>query len=122
MKTKTLRTHALLLTTALTSLLATPALAQEGTQMAEARMDTINVIGMRAQMQSAINQQRNSDTVESVVTRDDIGQFPDQNVAESVRKITGVNVLNDQGEGRFVSVRGLDPELNASSLNGIRLP
>lgn len=121
MKTNSSRVRALLLTSALSTLsvaIATPALAQDE----ETRLDTVNVVGMRAQMQSAINQQRNSDTVESVVTRDDIGQFPDQNVAESVRKITGVNVLNDQGEGRFVSVRGLDPELNASSLNGIRLP
>ena len=73
-------------------------------------MDTIEVIGLRGQMQSAIDAQRSSDTVESILTRDDIGQFPDQNVAESVRRLSGVNVLNDQGEGRFVSVRGLDPE------------
>jgi outer membrane receptor for ferrienterochelin and colicin len=39
-----------------------------------------------------------------------------------MRRMPGVNVLNDQGEGRFVSVRGLDPELNATSLNGVRLP
>jgi TonB-dependent receptor len=57
-----------------------------------------------------------------VLTRDAIGQFPDQNVAESLRRLPGVNVLNDQGEGRFVSVRGLDPELNATSLNGVRVP
>jgi TonB-dependent receptor len=45
-----------------------------------------------------------------------------QNVAESVRRITGVNVLNDQGEGRFIAVRGLDPNLNSSTINGARVP
>ncbi|MFC6198073.1 TonB-dependent receptor [Ponticaulis profundi] len=117
------RSRALLLTSALTSLsavLAMPAIAQTAEE--EQRLDTIEVVGMREAMQAAIAQQRNSDTVESVLTRDDIGQFPDQNVAESVRRLSGINVLDDQGEGRFVSVRGLDPELNASSLNGVRVP
>lgn len=85
-------------------------------------LDTVVVVGQREMMESAINQQRASDTVESVLTRDGIGQFPDQNVAESIRRLPGINILNDQGEGRFVSVRGLDPTLNASSVNGVRLP
>ncbi|WP_417609994.1 TonB-dependent receptor [Parasphingorhabdus sp.] len=82
----------------------------------------IVVIGQSANQASALSRQREADGVSSVLTRDAIGQFPDQNVAESIRRLPGVNVLNDQGEGRFVSVRGLDPELNSSSLNGVRLP
>ena len=82
----------------------------------------ILVIGQGANQASALSRQREADGISSVLTRDSIGQFPDQNVAESIRRLPGVNVLNDQGEGRFVSVRGLDPELNASSLNGVRLP
>jgi len=84
--------------------------------------DTVLVIGQRANQASALSRQRAADGVESVLTRDAIGQFPDQNVAESLRRLPGVNILNDQGEGRFVSVRGLDPELNAVSVNGVRLP
>ena len=80
------------------------------------------VVGQRANLASSLSRQRGADGVESVLTRDSIGQFPDQNVAESVRRAPGVNVLNDQGEGRFVAVRGLDPSLNASSLNGVRVP
>ncbi len=80
------------------------------------------VIGQRANQASALSRKRASDTVSDVLTRDAIGQFPDQNVAESLRRLPGINVLNDQGEGRFVSVRGLDPDLNATSLNGVRLP
>lgn len=82
----------------------------------------ILVTGQRANLASALSRQRGADGVESVLTRDSIGQFPDQNVAESVRRAPGVNVLNDQGEGRFVAVRGLDPGLNAASLNGVRVP
>jgi len=82
----------------------------------------ILVIGQSANQASSLSRKRAADGVSDVLTRDAIGQFPDQNVAESLRRLPGINVLNDQGEGRFVSVRGLDPELNATSLNGVRLP
>ncbi|RDC59105.1 hypothetical protein HME9302_00290 [Alteripontixanthobacter maritimus] len=82
----------------------------------------ILVIGQAANLASSLSRKRNADGVSDVLTRDAIGQFPDQNVAESLRRLPGINVLNDQGEGRFVSVRGLSPDLNATSLNGVRLP
>ncbi|WP_121117397.1 TonB-dependent receptor [Croceibacterium ferulae] len=82
----------------------------------------ILVYGYGANQASALSRKRENDQVSDVLTRDAIGQFPDQNVAESIRRLPGVNVLNDQGEGRFVSVRGLDPNLNATTLNGVRLP
>ena len=84
--------------------------------------DSILVVGQLANQASALSRKRAADTVSDVLTRDAIGQFPDQNVAESLRRLPGINVLNDQGEGRFVAVRGLDPNLNATSLNGVRLP
>jgi len=83
---------------------------------------TVLIVGQRALLSSSLSIQRSSDNIESVLTRDAIGQFPDQNVAEALRRIPGVNILNDQGEGRFVSVRGLDPSLNSASINGARLP
>ena len=82
----------------------------------------ILVIGQAANLSSALSRKKEADGVSDVLTRDAIGQFPDQNVAESLRRLPGVNVLNDQGEGRFVSVRGLAPDLVSSSLNGVRLP
>jgi TonB-dependent receptor len=87
-----------------------------------AGIDSVLVTGQQATLASAISRQRASDTVDSVLTRDAIGQFPDQNVAEAARRAPGINVLNDQGEGRFISVRGLDPNLNAASINGVRVP
>jgi len=85
-------------------------------------LEELLVVGQRAMMAGSISRQRAADGVASIVTRDAIGQFPDQNVAEASRRLTGVNVLNDQGEGRFIAVRGLDPSLNAASVNGTRLP
>lgn len=97
------------------------ALAPRGTDGDTAVMETVLVIGQQSNLLSSIARQRASDTVETVLTRDAIGQFPDQNVAEALRRAPGINVLNDQGEGRFVSVRGLDPNLNSSSINGNRV-
>ncbi len=99
----------------------------EGTVRADialggANAQQILVLGQRANLASALSRKRASDVVSDVLSRDAIGQFPDQNAAESLRRLPGINILNDQGEGRFVSVRGLDPELNATSLNGVRLP
>lgn len=85
-------------------------------------IDNVLVVGQRASLASALSRQRSADGVESVLSRDGIGQFPDQNAAESLRRVAGVNVLNDQGEGRFVAVRGLSPDLNAASINGARVP
>ncbi|TNE42253.1 MAG: TonB-dependent receptor [Sphingomonadales bacterium] len=82
----------------------------------------ILVIGQAANQASALSRQKAADGVTSVLTRDAIGQFPDQNVAESLRRLPGLNIMNDQGEGRFVSVRGLASNLNSTSLNGVRLP
>ncbi|MDE1468540.1 TonB-dependent receptor [Aurantiacibacter sp. D1-12] len=83
---------------------------------------SILVYGQRANQFNALNREYTSDTIVDVLSRDAIGQFPDQNVAESLRRLPGINVLNDQGEGRFVAVRGLDPNLNSTSINGVRVP
>ncbi|MBI1406706.1 MAG: TonB-dependent receptor [Caulobacter sp.] len=89
---------------------------------ADGVVDSVLVVGQRGNLNSTVQRQRSADGVESVLTRDAVGQFPDQNVAESLRRLPGINVLDDQGEGRFVSVRGLDPNLNSASINGARVP
>jgi TonB-dependent receptor len=67
----------------------------------------------------AINQQRAADTLTNMVSADAIGRFPDQNAAESMQRIPGVALYRDQGEGRFIVVRGIRPDLNTVQLNGI---
>ncbi len=85
-------------------------------------VDNILVVGQRGALASALNQQRASDNLVTVLSSDAIGSLPDQNVAEAARRAVGVQVLNDQGEGRFVSIRGAAPNLNAVTINGVRVP
>lgn len=91
-------------------------------QVSDESIEEVLVVGQRGMLSSSINAQRNAAQIKSIVTNDSIGNMVDQNVAEAVRKLSGVNVLNDQGEGRFISVRGLDPTLNSASVNGVRIP
>ncbi len=51
-----------------------------------------------------------------------MGKLPDQNVAEAIKRLPGLSVANDQGEGRYVIIRGIDPNLINVSLNGQTLP
>jgi TonB-dependent receptor len=108
------------------SLLSGAAWADEAIATADdgggGEVEALLVTGIRGNIANSVSRQRGADGVESVLTRDDVGQFPDQNVAEAVRRAPGVNVLNDQGEGRFIAVRGMSPDLNAASINGVRIP
>jgi len=83
---------------------------------------TILVFGQTASASSAANRKRNSSRVSDSVSADFIGQFPDQNVTEAAQRIPGVAINRDQGEGRFISVRGADPNLNAVTINGVDVP
>lgn len=85
-------------------------------------MENILVIGQRGALNNALSRQRSSDRLITVLSADAIGQLPDENVAEAARRAVGVNVLNDQGEGRFVSIRGASPAFVSSTINGVRLP
>ncbi|MCZ0952901.1 MAG: TonB-dependent receptor [Rhodospirillaceae bacterium] len=87
---------------------------------AQASLEEIIVFGQAAAFASALNQERSAHNLVSVLDTDAIGQFPDQNVAESLRRLTGVSVETDQGEGRYVVIRGMDPDLNSTSINGVR--
>ena len=84
--------------------------------------ENIIVVGQAAGALAAINQVRAADNLVSVATADAIGQLPDDNVSEALQRISGVFIERDQGEGRFVGVRGLDPNLNAASINGLSVP
>ncbi|MCH7637113.1 MAG: TonB-dependent receptor [Proteobacteria bacterium] len=83
-------------------------------------VEEVIVYGQAAALAGAINQERTAQNLISVLDTDAMGQFPDQNVAESLRRLSGVTVENDQGEGRYVVIRGMDPDLNATSINGVR--
>lgn len=71
---------------------------------------------------SALSQQRASDRITSVVSAEEIGALPDQNAAEALSRVPGTFLERDQGEGRYVGIRGIDPDLNTTTINGLRIP
>ncbi|MDG1579795.1 TonB-dependent receptor [Pseudomonas sp. GOM6] len=89
---------------------------------AEEGVEHVNVVGQAASLDQALKEQRRADQIESVVHADGVAQLPDQNAAEAVQRLPGVSVERDQGEGRFVSVRGLGPDLNSVTINGTLVP
>lgn len=86
------------------------------------QLETVRVIGQAASIDKALVSQKAADNIETTVTSDAIGQLPDTNVSESLQRLPGVSIERDQGEGRFVRVRGLAPDFNAATINGIQTP
>ena len=70
----------------------------------------------------ALNQQKNKMGVVNVVSSDQVGKFPDSNIGDALKRISGINVQYDQGEARFGQVRGTSPDLTSVTINGNRLP
>lgn len=85
-------------------------------------IEEILVIGQAAQIQRALDRQRYADNMISAINADAIGQLPDSNAAEALQRVPGLSIERDQGEGRFVRVRGISPDLNSVSVNGTQLP
>ncbi|MGD8176339.1 TonB-dependent receptor [Marinimicrobium sp. ARAG 43.8] len=79
------------------------------------------VTGQREARNEAIDLYRDSDSITNFIASDEMGQFVDQNVAESLQRLPGVSISRDQGEGRFVSVRGVSAGLSTVSINGMRI-
>lgn len=84
--------------------------------------ERVMVYSQRLGQVGAINKQRFADNLLSVVSADAIGEFPDQNAAEALSRLPGLTIERDQGEGRFVGIRGIDPSLNNVTVNGVNLP
>jgi TonB-dependent receptor len=70
----------------------------------------------------ALNRQKNAINISNIVAADQIGRFPDKNASEATQRIPGVSLLRDQGEGRYVMVRGTEARLNSTTINGERIP
>ncbi|WP_010542924.1 TonB-dependent receptor [Sphingomonas elodea] len=79
----------------------------------------IIVQGFRASLSSAITIKRNETATIDVIKAEDIAEFPDLNLAESLQRIPGVSISRVNGEGRNISVRGLGPEYSRVRINGM---
>lgn len=82
----------------------------------------IVVTGNRLAERRALQTKKSADNVVEALYANDVGKLPDQNVAEAVKRLPGISVANDQGEGRYVIIRGVDPNLVNVTLNGQTLP
>jgi len=108
-----------IIATALTSPVALA--AEPTTKAAEAPADEIEVIqvtGLRGSLLEAVNRKRFSDVVSDSIVAEDIGKMPDRNVAEALQRITGVSIDRKNGEGTEVTIRGIAPNLNLTTING----
>ncbi|NDK39833.1 TonB-dependent receptor [Pseudoxanthomonas gei] len=123
-----------ILTSALLLAMANPLYAQvvtdEGknpttTAAAEAdaaTLDTVVVTGIRGSLTSSMNLKRDAQGIVDGIVAEDIGKFPDTNLAESLQRISGVSIDRSMGEGSKVTVRGVGPDFNLVLLNGRQMP
>ncbi|WKB82490.1 TonB-dependent receptor [Cellulophaga lytica] len=86
-------------------------------------LDGVEVMGYGLGSQAkALNTQKNNLNITNVVSTDQIGKFPDANIGDAVKRISGITMQVDQGEARNIIIRGLSPQLNSVTLNGSRIP
>jgi TonB-dependent receptor len=84
--------------------------------------EVIQVRGIRGSLAKSMDVKRESIGIVDAITAEDIGKFPDSNLAESLQRITGVSIDRQNGEGFQVTVRGFGPEFNLITLNGRSMP
>jgi iron complex outermembrane recepter protein len=96
---------------------AAPAAAQDAAAPKQ-DLEKVVVTGIRASLESSVTTKRMQDGVVDAVSAEDAGKFPDTNIAESLQRVTGVQIQRNNGEGRYISVRGLGPEFNNVLVNG----
>jgi len=97
---------------------AVPAFSDTGAVIQEVVVEG----GLRASLKANMEIKRDSVGVVDAITAEDMGKFPDTNLAESLQRITGVSISRSNGEGSQVTVRGFGPEYNLVTLNGRQLP
>ncbi len=81
-------------------------------------LDSVTVTGYRYAIEKSLQQKRDANAVVEVITAEDVGKFPDKNVADALQRVPGVVITRSGGEGKSVSVRGLAPDLTLTQLNG----
>ena len=85
-------------------------------------IEEVVVTGIRASLQRSMDIKRDAKGIVDGISAEDIGKFPDTNLAESLQRITGVAIERDRGEGSKITVRGFGPDFNIVSFNGRQMP
>ncbi|WGL18444.1 TonB-dependent receptor [Microbulbifer bruguierae] len=87
----------------------------------DAALEEVVVLGIRGSLEKSMDAKRDAKGIVDAISAEDIGKFPDTNLAESMQRITGVSIDRVNGEGSKVTVRGLGPDFNLVTLNGRQL-
>ena len=95
--------------------------AQSSSEQAKT-LDTVTVTGMRNSLNQSMEIRRNADGIVDAISAEDLGKFPDTNLAESLQRITGISIERRDGEGAQVTARGFGPQFNMVTLNGRTIP
>jgi len=85
-------------------------------------IEVISVTGIKGSLVSALNNKRFDSSIVDGIAAEDLGKFPDQNVAESLQRVTGVTIDRAAGEGTKISIRGFGPQFNTVLLNERTVP
>lgn len=80
--------------------------------------DEIVVEGFKGSLTNSLNIKREADSIVDAISAEEVGKFPDNNVAEALQRITGVAIDRAGGEGQFITVRGFGPQFNTVLVNG----
>lgn len=95
---------------------------QLGASVSDSAMEEVVVRGIRQSLEASADVKRFDAGVVDAITAEDIGAFPDTNLAESLQRVTGVSIDRTRGEGQYVTVRGFGPAFNLVTLNGRQMP
>ena len=99
-----------------------PVRAEQQDDEDERREDVVVVTGIRGSLMDSMGLKRDAQGVVDAITAEDIGKFPDTNLAESLQRITGVSIDRSLGEGSSVTVRGFGADFNLVTFNGRQMP
>ncbi len=108
---------------ALGAAFATPAVSiAQDDEVVEEVIEEIVTTGIRSSLRRSMDIKRGATGVVDAISAEDIGKFPDANLAESLQRVTGVSIDRQRGEGSQVTVRGFGPEYNLVTVNGRQMP
>ncbi len=85
-------------------------------------LEEIIVNGRLEGQSKALSDQKNRVNISNIIAKEQIERFPDANLGDALKRVTGINVQYDQGEARFANIRGTSPELNSITIDGERVP
>lgn len=88
----------------------------------EIKMQEVTILGLAQGQTKALSVQKSAENIKNVVAEEQIEKFPDINSAEALQRLPGVSIQRDQGEGRYVQIRGTATNMNAMKVNGEDIP